>query len=137
MAVLHHASCSCPSIKIDARKIFITFKLPLLCVVTKNGFGHHRINDKKTKMIVTTFNHHTGQPKIFGCPLLVATIDDQLFFIYLKKIKQIKKNWELPKMLRKQWLTTTRYSLMCIWDYLGMWIIIMLWKKFGCTNVQC
>jgi hypothetical protein len=43
----------------------------------------------------------------------------------------------LPKMLRKQWLTTTRYSLMCIWDYLGMWIIIMLWKKFGCTNVQC
>ncbi len=130
MAILHQASCPRPSIKIDARKIFITFKLLLLCMVTKSRFGHHRINNKKRKWLrqlsitivatkkfwLPTFGCHSWWPIIFYLP---------------------EKNWELPEMLHRQWLTTTRYSLMCMWDYLGMWIIIMLWKILGCTNVQC
>jgi len=71
-------------VKTNTQKKLITFRLPLLCMVTKNGFDHHKISDQFFNFLVIELNNW-----IF----LIATISNWIFSVHLIFLYKCPKNF--------------------------------------------
>lgn len=97
-----HLDISNASIRINAGKKFITFGLPLLCVVIEKRFGHHRSNDQILNFLVIERNNqknwssffecHSWWLKIFGCQFLITIIVDWILSVCWKKLGIAQKH---------------------------------------------
>ncbi len=67
-----HFDALVASITTDTQKNLITPQLPLLCIATKNEFGHHKISDQIFTFFITLFGDQKISITNFLLPKLVT-----------------------------------------------------------------